>query len=158
MMIAKASIERISANTSILTKRICSDRSRSGDADDERADHEGQQFVTDQIDPHDARGDVVIADGKPGAADARAQQVERGENRGDGQAERQIVQRLTVLQTEAEQPGAGDKNAVGSVCQPFRVENDVIDDEGERQRGDCKIKAFEPQGWNADDDAEQRCR
>ena len=77
---ASASIERISANTSILTKRICSDSRAPAIADEERTDHEGQQLVAHEIDAHHARGDVVVADRDPGAPDARAQKIERGED------------------------------------------------------------------------------
>jgi hypothetical protein len=39
--------------------------------------------------------------------------------------------------------------------QPFRIENNVIDDEREGERGDGEIKALQAQRGNADDNADQ---
>jgi len=97
----------------------------------------------------------VVADGDPGAADAGAQQVERSEDGGDRKCKCQIVKRRAALQAEAEQFCAGDEYAVWPVREPFRIENNVIDDEGEAERGDGEIKPLQAQRGNADDDADQ---
>jgi len=42
------------------------------------------------------------------------------------------------------------------VRQSFRIKNDVIDDERERERGDGEIKPLQAQGWNTNHDADKR--
>ena len=95
------------------------------------------------------------ADRDPGAADAGAQKIERGEDGRDGKRQRQIVKRGAALQAEAEPFCAGDEDAVRSVRQPFRIKNDVIDDERERERCDSEIESLQAQGRNTNHDADQ---
>ena len=129
---------------------------RAGDADEERRDHERHQLVAHKVDAHDARGDVVVADRHPGAADPAALQVQRDEHRRQRDRQRQIVERRALLHVVAGDAGALNEDAVGAVRDRLRVQDHMRDDERKGERGDGEIDALQPQRRHADDEARQR--
>ena len=112
-----------------------------------------EQLVGVQIDAHDARGRVVVADRDKGAADAAAADVEGGEQRQDREAEAEMREGGIAVEADAEDFRPLHRDTAGAVGQPTRLQDHRVDDEGEGQRGDREIETLEPQRRRADDEA-----
>ena len=130
---------------------------RAGEAGDEGGGDEGEQLVGVQVDAHDAGRGVVVADRDKGAADAAAPDVERGQQRQDGEAKAEIGEGGVAVEADAEDLRPLHRNAAGAIGEPPRLQDHGVDDEGERQRGDGEVKPLQPQRRRADDQAGQ-CR
>ena len=74
----------------------------AGDAAEGGAHGEGQQLDVAGVDAAGLGGDLVLADGHPGAADARVLQADADEDDGDGQQHEQVVVEHHAREGEAE--------------------------------------------------------
>src|SRR6266851_4003494 len=75
---------------------------RAGDAGDEGAGDEGEQFVGVQVDAHDACRGVIIPDRDKGASNPASPDVERGEQRDNREAEAEVGKGRIAVETHAQ--------------------------------------------------------
>ena len=116
-----------------------------------------EQLVAEDVDADDLGGDVLVADGDEGAADAAAYQVQGRQDgqRGEEQQEEIELPLRLELVTPQLRPRHLD-GGLGAAGDGRRVIDDPLDDELARERGDGEIEALDAQAGDADDGADQR--
>src|SRR2546430_9324105 len=80
----------------------------AGDAGVERRDREGQQLVTEDVDPDDLGGDVLVADGDERAPHARAHEVHRADDGQHDEEEQEVVHVALAAEDQRAQPRPRD--------------------------------------------------
>ena len=141
--------------------RIDEGPERAGDADVEGADGEGRELGPERPDADDLGGDIHVANGHPGAADAAAHQVLGNQRQDRDEAEQEVVlgDRLGL--------GAGDEGARQHLARrrgdhaggavvgpPVELVEHPDEEELRRQGRDREIEALDAQRGDAEQDAD----
>ncbi len=137
------------------------------DAAERSAHAEGQQLHVARVDAHGLGGDLVFADGHPGAADARILQAVADQHRQQHQGEEQVVvhrhrvdvvaeQLVALAQVQAEDADRIDLTyplrTVGDVHRVVQVVHEDADDFAEAERDDGQVVAAQLEHRHAEDD------
>ncbi len=117
---------------------------------------ESHRLVDREVDAHRLGGDLAVADGDPGAAGGRAQQVARQPQRQHQEEQAEIVERPVVLEGHAEDDRLGHRHAGKAVRHRLPAAEHFLDDHREGERGDGEVDAGHAQRRQADDEAARR--